>query len=63
MATGLLMAALLQHIICHQDNSMSHEACVNNKECLGFRARENRTAGDLFGNNQPCPGWFRLPEA
>jgi hypothetical protein len=39
-----------------------HEACVNNKECLGFRARENRTAGDLFGNNHPVPGWFRLPQ-
>lgn len=45
---------------------MIHTTCLDNPKCIGFRVKNDRSAGDLFiSDHHPADslGWFALPSS
>ncbi len=38
-----------------------HSSCLGNPSCVGFRVKNDGTAGDLFKHATHSPGCFQIP--
>jgi hypothetical protein len=36
-----------------------HSACMQNPKCIGFRIKNDRSSGDILGQNIDSPGWLK----